>query len=300
MSPARLGWALAAGPALVGCAGVPDQDALEVVELELVDASRETPTIGDHSGAPSRTLHTWVWIGPSPGDLAGERPLLLIAHGVDGHPEKFDAFATFLATAGIVVAAPAFPVSNADVGLGLLSGSDLPEQPQDLRFVLDALLDRVADRDDPLWGRFDPEAVVALGHSMGGATLLGLARYGDGEPRIRAEAYLSPAVPLTTVFGPVLDPSGPPTLLMHGLEDETLTPSISEDLYAAIDDPKWYLGIAGAGHSDPVESQEEPPIPSRDAAQSAVRDLIRSTLLGDAGALDATLDRLGADGNTVW
>lgn len=276
----------------------PDQAELEVVELDLQDPSRITPARGDLEASDGRALHTWVWIGPSAGEDATGRPLLLMAHGIDGHPTLFDAFATTLAEAGVVVAAPAFPVSNREVGVGGSSIGDFAEQPADLRFVLDALLAGVEDEGSPLWRRFDPTRVAALGHSMGGATLLALTSLDGGEPRIRTEAYLSAAVTLTELLGAPLDLTGRPTLVMHGLDD-TLPVEMSEQLYADLADPRWFLGIAGAGHSDPVESQEEPPIPSRAAAQAAVQALLDEVFEGEAGALDAVLATLAADGNTV-
>ena len=156
----------------------------------------------------------------------------------------------------------------------------------------------MGDESSPLWSRFDPNRIAALGHSMGGATLLGLARFGGGDARIRAETYVSAAVPLTIGFDDPMDPAGPPTLLIHGLDDP-LSSAVSEDLYEDLEDPRWYLGIAGCGHSEELESQEEPPIPARAATQTVVGDLLRQTFFGDAGAVDADLADLVGDGHTV-
>lgn len=276
----------------------PDQDALEVLTLALVDPDRVTPAYGEVPAADGRILDTRVWIGPAAGEDAPERPLLLISHGIDGHPTLFEAFATTLAEAGFVVAAPIFPVSNREIGIGGSSIADFAEQPTDLRFVLDALEGGVADEASPLWRRFDPARIGALGHSMGGATLLALTALEGGEPRIRAEAYLAAAVPLTIVIGEPLDLTGRPTLVMHG-SDDALPIAVSEQLYADLADPRWFLGITGSGHSDAIESQEEPPIPSRAAAQAAVEALLREVLLDAPGAVDAVLETLADEGNTV-
>ena len=296
--------------AILGCTGPlpsdqvepetfpPDQADLEVLELDLRDPSRVTPAYNDVEAKDGRALETRVWIGPSAGEDAPLRPLLLMAHGIDGHPTLFEAFAQTLARAGVVVAAPAFPVSNREIGVGGTSIGDFVEQPADLRFVLDALLAAAEDEDSPLWKRFDPTRVAGLGHSMGGATLLALTSLDGGEPRIRAEAYLSAAVALTGLVGEPLDLTGRPTLVMHGLDD-ALPIGMSEDLYADLSEPRWFLGIAGAGHSDPIESQEEPPIPSRAAAQAAVQALIEEVFLGEPGAVDAVLETLAAEGHTV-
>lgn len=284
---------------LMACAErVPeDQADLEVTELALVDASRETPSFGTWEGAPERALPTRIWIGPSPGEDAPQRPLLLIAHGVDGHPRKFEAFASDLARAGVVVAAPAFPCTNDETGAGFLGVGDLPEQPGDLTFVLDQLLAQVDDEASPLWHRFDPESLVTLGHSLGGATVIGWTRFEDPETRLDAVATLSPAVPLTVAFGPSPSPQGPPSLLLHGLEDPVVAYEISLDYYDLLDEPKWLVGLAGAEHSDPIESQEVPAIPSRAAAQEAVLALIAETTAGEVGAVDRALGDLADLGN---
>lgn len=277
----------------------PDQRGTVVVDRPYVDDARETPALGALPGAPERPLPTRVWIGPASGEAAGRRPLLVVAHGFDGAPEKFDAFATAVARAGIVVAAPAFPVTHFGSGAGVLGITDLAEQPSDLAFVLDCLLADQADDTSPLWRRFDPSRVAALGHSLGGATVLGWTRFDGADPRVDAVATLSPAAPLTSVFGAGPAASGPPILLAHGIDDETLAYPISLDLYAAVDDPAWLLGISGAGHSDPIESQEEPPIPARDALQRAVIALVAEVLQGEEGAMGDALDALAAEGHEV-
>jgi dienelactone hydrolase len=275
----------------------PDQDGLRVEEWVFVDGSRETPALGELAAAPDRTLRTRVWIGPATGEEAVTRPLLVVAHGFDGAPEKFEAFATDLANAGLVVAAPAFPVTTFGSGAGVLGAADLENQPADLAFVLDALLAEAEAPRSPLWRRFDPDAVATLGHSLGGATVLGWTRFDDPDPRVKAVATLSPAVPLTSVFGVGPSADGPPILLAHGIDDETLDWRISVDLYGELADPVWLLGLTGAGHSDPIESQEVPALPPRAALQDAVLALVAEVLEGEPGAVGEVLGALSAAGN---
>ena len=163
--------------------------------------------------------------------------------------------------------------------------------------MLDRLLEEVEDPASELWHRFDPEAIVVLGHSLGGATVLGWTRFEDPETRLDGVATLSPAVPLTVVFGPSPSPDGLPTLMMHGTEDPVVPYTISLDLYDLFHEPKWLLGIAGAEHSDPIESQEVPAIPSRAAAQEAILALIAETTGDASGAVGTALGELAASGN---
>lgn len=278
----------------------PDQAELEVLIREYVDTSRGTAAMGEAEAREERLLATRIWIGPSPGKEAPSRPLLLMLHGVDGHPDKFELFASTLAEAGIVVAGPAFPLSNRDSGAGPGAIVDTPEQVLDADFVLDQLLLDVADEGSPLWKRFDPERIVGFGHSMGGATLLGRTRFGEGDDRFLATAYLSAALQLEPLLEGELQAEGVPTLVMQGLEDLLVPPTFGEQLHERLAEPKWYLGLAGAEHSDPVESQESPPIPVQQAALDAVMALIDEIVHGQAGAVDAVLERLASDGHTVY
>lgn len=274
----------------------PDQDELARVVRPYVDDSRPTPAVGDVPAADARPLDTWVWVGPATGEEAPDRPLLLMLHGMGGHPEKFERFASALAEDGVVVAAPVFPVSNGHADGSILSIDDLGGQVDDAAFVLDRLLADQRDPDGPLWLRFDPARVVALGHSMGGATLLGRTRYGS-EPRLHGQIYVSAATILEPLLGPALAPAGPLTLVVTGSEDDVVPPEYGEDLFAAIDEPKAYLEIAGADHSEALEAQE--PLPEQDVLLAAVRAAVEEAAGGEPGGLDAALAGLAADGEVV-
>ena len=113
---------------------------MRVVELDLVDTSRATPTIGRFGGAPRRDLPTTVYL-PA-GEVAA--PLILLAHGFNGHPRKFTTLAGHWAAAGYVVAVPRFPVSSDDFAVldpAVFDAriADLPEQAIDVTFVVEAV-----------------------------------------------------------------------------------------------------------------------------------------------------------------
>jgi poly(3-hydroxybutyrate) depolymerase len=251
----------------------PDQAELEVLVRDYEDTSRPTEPAGEAAASDTRALPTWIWTGPGLGEELPQRPLLVLLHGLDGHPDKFDTFARVLAEAGIVVAAPAFPVSNRDAGGGPNSIVDVPNQVVDVGFVVDQLLEDVAHQDSPLWARFDPQVIVGLGHSMGGVTLLGHTRVGEGDSRFVGQAYLSAAMQLELLLGGEITPAGPPTLVMQGLEDLLVPPAFGEGLFEKLDEPKWYLGIAGAEHSEPIETQpgeSTQPVPEQQTSLQAM------------------------------
>lgn len=125
----------------------------EVTETTLVDTSRPTPEGSETSGADSRTLVTTIYLPDAP----GPRPWIVFAHGLSGHPDKFRSLLTTWAEAGYVVAAPAFPSTNAEVPGSEKNAADGFEQPADVRFVIDELFRLGDDPSSPLHGRLDPD-----------------------------------------------------------------------------------------------------------------------------------------------
>src|SRR5262249_21190249 len=145
-------------------------------------------------------------------------PLLVMAHGFGGLPERFDAFARAVAGAGYVVAAPAFPLTNEDAPGGHDVGlRDAVNQPGDVRFVIGRLLEAAQAADDPLGGRILPAQIAVLGHSLGGATVIGLTRKNCcRDDRVGATILVAAAAFLAGVHGSDPITEGPPTLLIHG------------------------------------------------------------------------------------
>ena len=99
-----------------------------------VDTSRRTePATGP--ALDSRTLETTIY-RPN-GD--GPFPLVAFAHGFNGHPEKFTKLFSAWADAGLVVVAPAFPLTNSHVPQTAMG--DVAAQTDDVRFVIDRVLE---------------------------------------------------------------------------------------------------------------------------------------------------------------
>jgi len=292
---------LAVGVVLAACGGSVSPDpSVSVIRDERVwiDTSRTTPPTSAYRGAPDRTLRVVLWL---PAGATG-LPLLIMAHGFGGLPEKFDAFARAVARAGFVVAAPAFPLTNQDAPGGHDPGfRDFVNQPADISFVVTRLFDATQASGDPLAGRLDPVKVAVLGHSLGGTAVVGLTRKSCcRDDRIRATILVAAAVPLAIAFG--LDPIStehPPTLLIHGTADRSVDYSVSATFFDQIDPPRYLLGLTGAGHSEALESQEMPPIAARDAAQRATIAFLNGLFRNTPAELHAVLRSLSAAGNSV-
>ena len=282
-----------------GCGGtVPVGAALDVARSERVwvDASRSTPRAGAFPGAPTRTLRTLIW-QPASADAV---PLLVMAHGLGVLPEDFDAFARTVAAAGFIVAAPAFPLTNHDAPGGQLLFNDLNNQPGDLSFVITQILQAAGTEGDPLLGRVGLSDVAVLGQSLGAATVIGLTRKNCCRD-VRVHASILSAAPLLSgSFGS--DPisvAGPPTLILHGTADTTVPYVTAIQLYNLIAAPRFLVGLTGAEHADALESQAQPPIPARDAAQRAAVAFLNAVFRGAVAEFDATLATLAAQGNDV-
>lgn len=124
-------------------------------------------------------------------DGPGPYPLVVQAHGFDGHPRKFTQLATAWAEAGYVVAVPAFPLTNDRSGAPNVVG-DYVNQPADVAFVIDEVLRLSTGGHPVLGGRVDEARIGVSGLSLGGSTIYGLA-FNDccRDDRVDAVALMS-------------------------------------------------------------------------------------------------------------
>lgn len=217
--------------------------------LRLVDPSR-TIRLPDGRRAP-RTLLTDIRY---PARAAGPFPLVVFGHGYAVTPATYTRLLRAWASAGYVVAAPAFPLENADAPGGP-SEADLLNQPADLRFVITRLLAASAAKTGPLHGLIDPARIAVAGHSDGGETALVAAYYpGFRDNRIRAAIVLSGSeIPGRSLAFPR---GGPPLLAVQGTADTINPPSLTEQFFAIAPRPKFLLALTGAAHLPPYTSEQ--------------------------------------------
>ncbi|HUF83708.1 MAG TPA: hypothetical protein VMQ81_03845, partial [Acidimicrobiia bacterium] len=133
-----------------------------------VDDSRPTETPDGQGSAPSRTLVTTILYPEGEGPF----PLIVLAHGLTGNPDKFTELTTAWASAGFVVAAPLFPLTSNQAPAEVIA--DYNNQPADLSFVIDEVLARSEGDEGPLAGLVAADRVGAAGLSLGGATVYGI------------------------------------------------------------------------------------------------------------------------------
>jgi fermentation-respiration switch protein FrsA (DUF1100 family) len=218
--------------------------------LRLVDRSR---TIRLPSGVrESRPLVTTVRF---PVHAAGPFPLVVFGHGFAVTPGPYAPLLRAWARAGYVVAAPVFPLENADAPGGP-DESDLVNQPRDMSFLITELLHRATSRSSFLRGMIARHAIAVSGQSDGGETAL-TAAYDERflDPRIRVAMILSGArIPGIGSF--TFPPASPPLLATQGTEDTINPPSFTHDFFDAAPRPKFLLDLLGAPHLPPYTNEQ--------------------------------------------
>ncbi len=154
-----------------------------------VDSSRPTDANGDVPGTPTRTLLTAIYypaqgaptekpVENAPPDTKNSPyPLILFSHGLGARGVYYENVIKTWVSAGYVVAAPDYPLSNANAPGGANFGravADTKNQPADASFVIDQVI-KLNKQKGGLGGIVDPKRIGASGHSLGGITTYGLA-----------------------------------------------------------------------------------------------------------------------------
>lgn len=201
--------------------------------------------------ARGRRLLTIVYHPKAPGPF----PLIVFGHGFAVTPAPYTALLRAWARAGYVVAAPVFPLGNADAPGGP-NEQDLVNQPRDMSFVITRLLALSADGSGFLAGRIDPRKVAVSGQSDGGDTALAVAY----DPRFQDDR-VGAAVILSGAEIPYLSPihfssPSPPLLATQGTADTINPPSFTYTFFDAAPAPKYLVTLLGAPHLPPYTDMQ--------------------------------------------
>lgn len=236
-----------------------------MITLKLVDTSR-TITLPNGTVIP-RPLTTIVRYptlkkgsgGAAAGAPAARRdgpfPLIIFGHGFNVMPGLYARLLRYWTSAGFVVAAPIFPLTNPHAPGGPKE-YDLVNQPRDMSFVITSLLQLSAQHNGRLSGLIDPHEIAATGQSDGGDTALAVA-YDPPmrDPRVDAAVILSGAeIPWLASY--TIAPGGPPLLATQGTDDDVNLPSATADFYDTAAAPKYLLQLIGAKHLPPYSTNK--------------------------------------------
>jgi fermentation-respiration switch protein FrsA (DUF1100 family) len=233
--------------------------------LPLVDA-RRTIQLPDGSSEP-RALLTYVRypalgarsrtdVLNAPAARAdGPFPLVIFGHGFGVTPDLYARLLQAWARAGYVVAAPVFPLENANAPGGP-SESDLTNQPADMSFVISRLLAAGAASSGPFAGLIDPTRIAATGQSDGGDTALAVAYNRNfRDSRVSAAIILSGAE-MPGVGGFAFPPGSPPLLATQGTADTVNPPYLTSAFFETARPPKFLLSLPEAEHLPPYSYQQ--------------------------------------------
>jgi dienelactone hydrolase len=193
--------------------------------------------------------------GAAPARRAGPFPLVIFGHGFAVTPGPYSRLLEAWARAGYVVAAPIFPLGNANAPGGP-NESDIVNQPRDMSFVITRMLALNAGRRSMFWRVIDPRGVAVSGQSDGGETALAVAydRY-FLDRRVRAAVILSGAE-LPGVGGFTFPAPSPPLLASQGTTDTINRPIFTYQFFNLAPRPKFLLRLLGASHLPPYTDQQ--------------------------------------------
>jgi dienelactone hydrolase len=233
--------------------------------LTFVDRSR---TVQYPGAAPApRALVTIVRypaVGPpGRGEVAGARPLrtggpyplVIFGHGFAVTPAIYAPLLRAWARAGYVVAAPVFPLGNANAPGGP-NEADLVNQPADMSFVITRMLGASAAPAGPFSGLIDVRHVAVSGQSDGGDTALSAAYNQHFRDRRIDAAIILSGQEIPGVGGYDYRAPGPPLLATQGLADTINLPSTTYAFFDPARPPKYLLTLPGAPHLPPYTAEQ--------------------------------------------
>jgi dienelactone hydrolase len=213
--------------------------------LHLVDKSRRI-RLPDGKRIP-RPVTTYLWYPPA-AEEHGPWPVVLFGHGFATTPFRYERMLRAWAAAGYLVAAPVFPLGNANAPGGP-NENDIVNQPRDLSFVISRLLAESASPASPLHDLVNPARIAVAGQSDGAETAYATAYERPWhDRRVRAAVILSGArlgrqVRLVSRTSPLL--------AVQGTADRVNPPLYTQQLFRAVDRPKFLLLLRHAGHLGP-------------------------------------------------
>ena len=218
--------------------------AIRTVVFHFVDPS---PTI---TVAGQRVQRSFETIVRYPVGLSGPFPLVVFGHGFAVTPDPYSLLLDSWARAGYVVAAPIFPLENANAPGGP-NENDLPDQPGDMSLVINNILSPDNAQLAKVADLVDVRHIAVAGQSDGGDTALAAAYDPqDPDPHITAAIILSGAEdPFAHQFA--MPPDGPPLLAIQGTADTINPPDQTYAFFQSAARPKLLLKLLGAGHQPP-------------------------------------------------
>jgi dienelactone hydrolase len=230
------------------------------------------PAQGPRSGVDLRNA--------PPVRTAGRFPLVIFGHGFAVTPAPYARLLQAWARAGYVVAAPIFPLGNANAPGGP-NESDIVNQPRDMSFVITQMLELDGTPHRFFQGLIAPHEIAVSGQSDGGETALAVAYDRHFlDRRVRAAVIMSGAE-IPGVGGFDFPAPSPPLLATQGTADTTNQPRFTYAFFDVAPRPKFLLSLLGASHLPPYTSEQ----PQLDIVERVTTDFLNKYLKNGKRAL---------------
>ena len=195
---------------------------------------------------PARFAKSGVPIAPR-----NVKNLIIFSHGSGGFGTQSIGLTETLASHGYVVVAPNH-TGNTQFDIPDPFDVILRNRVGDVGFVIDHVMARNADAQDPFYQQIDPDNVGVTGHSLGGFTTMGAAAGYEGiegDPRVSAIAPIAGVI--ESAFTPEqLATVDIPVLLLGGTDDQVVTIDNNDYAYENLagEKPVYQVNLIGANH----------------------------------------------------
>lgn len=226
----------------------PGEYEVSYFDVTFVDGTRPTQANGDFAGSDQRSLKTRIWhAAGDPAAGQGPKPLLVYSHGFMSTRMGGDYLAKQFASHGYTVVAADYPLTNFSApGDPLVT--DVVNQPGDVSFLIDKMLELNTDASSDLYGRIDASRIGVMGLSLGGLTSTLVAFHPQmSDPRVRlAVSIAGPSAMFTERY---FDHRELPFLMIAGDIDALVPPELHAYPLRQKMPAAALATIAGASHT---------------------------------------------------
>ena len=215
--------------------------------ITLRDDTRGTQANKDVPAKSGRELAGLVFFPDFESAQKQQLPLVIYSHGFSSSHKGGEYLGRYLAGLGFVVAMVDFPLTNMYAQGGPFV-KDVVNQPADVSFLIDTLLERSGRQDDVLSGLIDPERIGVMGVSLGGFTSTLLA-YHPTMRDLRIDAAISIAGPSSLFTERFFVSRSVPFMMIGGTYDVLVPYETNAAPIQAKSPDAWLLSIEGGSHT---------------------------------------------------